>query len=136
VIRSKTICSPALTDPENKTPAGRVCQFIEKYCLVPEGALVGKPIKLLQFQIDFIEAVYNNPSGTSRAYLSIARKNGKSSLIAAIALAHIVGPQASGGRMACITPDQPSGLRPSQSCHAGGPNFGHGSVPGVGAGTS
>jgi phage terminase large subunit-like protein len=60
----------------------------------PEGALVGRPIELLPFQKAFIKAIYDNPAGTSRAYLSIARKNGKSSLIAAIALAHIVGPQA------------------------------------------
>jgi phage terminase large subunit-like protein len=71
-----------------------VCDFIETYCRVPEGALVGRPIKLLEFQQKFIEAVSDNRAGTSRAYLSIARKNGKSSLIAAIALAHIVGPQA------------------------------------------
>ena len=51
-------------------------------------------MRLLPFQRAFIEAVYDNPAGTSRAYLSIARKNGKSSLTAAIALAHIVGPQA------------------------------------------
>jgi phage terminase large subunit-like protein len=61
---------------------------------VPEGALVGKKMELLPFQKDFIEAIYDNRHGTSRAYLSIARKNGKSSLIAAIALAHIVGPEA------------------------------------------
>ena len=38
--------------------------------------------------------VYDNPAGTSRAYMSVARKNGKSALIAAILLAHIVGPEA------------------------------------------
>ena len=49
---------------------------------------------LLPFQRAFITAIYDNPAGTSRAYLSVARKNGKSALIAAIALAHIVGPEA------------------------------------------
>jgi phage terminase large subunit-like protein len=38
--------------------------------------------------------VFDNPHGTSRAYLSVARKNGKSALIAAILLAHLVGPEA------------------------------------------
>jgi phage terminase large subunit-like protein len=47
----------------------------------------------MDFQKRFITAIYDNLSGTTRAYLSIARKNGKSSLIA-IALAHIVGPEA------------------------------------------
>jgi phage terminase large subunit-like protein len=61
-------------------------------------------MRLMEFQRRFICAIYDNSAGTTR-YLSIARKNGKSALIAAIALAHIVGPEAklnsqiiSGGR--------------------------------------
>jgi phage terminase large subunit-like protein len=72
----------------------KVIQFIETYCRVPEGKLVGKPIQLMKFQKDFIEDIYDNSAGTTRTYLLIARRNGKSSLIAAIALAHIVGPEA------------------------------------------
>lgn len=72
----------------------RVIRFIEQYLCVPEGKHVGKPLRLMAFQKDFIRAIYDNPAGTSRAYLSIARKNGKSALIAALALAHIVGPEA------------------------------------------
>jgi|TARA_B100001094_G_C17859741_1_gene636837 phage terminase large subunit-like protein len=45
----------------------------------------------MKFQKQFILDVYDNPHGTSRAYLSVARKNGKLALIAAVALAHIVG---------------------------------------------
>lgn len=71
-----------------------ICLFIENYCLIPEGQHVGKPMKLLPFQKKFILDVYDNKHGTSRAYLSVARKNGKSALIAAILLAHIVGPEA------------------------------------------
>ena len=71
-----------------------VCDFVEKYCLIPEGSKVGQPMKLLPFQRQFILDVFDNPSGTSRAYLSVARKNGKSALIAAIVLAHLVGPMA------------------------------------------
>lgn len=62
--------------------------------MIPEGQYVGQPMKLLPFQKKFILDVYDNPAGTSRAYLSVARKNGKSALIAAILLAHIVGPEA------------------------------------------
>lgn len=76
------------------TRGERVCAFIEKYCRVPEGAQVGKPIKLADFQRRFILAIYDNPSGTRRAYLAIARKNGKSALIACLLLAHLVGPEA------------------------------------------
>ena len=72
----------------------RVCKFIEEFCLVPEGKFVGKPMKLMPFQRKFIMDIYNNPKGTSRAYLSVARKNGKSALIAGILLAHLVGPEA------------------------------------------
>jgi len=71
-----------------------VCDFVEKYCRIPEGSKVGQPMKLLPFQRQFILDVFDNPSGTSRAYLSVARKNGKSALIAAIVLAHLVGPMA------------------------------------------
>ena len=76
------------------TRGEKVCQFIERYCLIPEGSKVGQPFKLLDFQRKFVLDVYDNPEGTSRAYLSVARKNGKSALIAAIVLAHLVGPEA------------------------------------------
>lgn len=76
------------------TRGERVIAFIHKYCLVPEGKLVGKPMQLDEFQQKFILQVYDNPAGTSEGILSIARKNGKSGLIAAILLAHIAGPEA------------------------------------------
>lgn len=76
------------------TRAERVIAFIERFCVTPEGAHVGKPLKLADFQKEFIRAVYDNPAGTRRAYLSIARKNGKSGCIAALLLAHLVGPEA------------------------------------------
>ncbi|CDM23864.1 Phage terminase, large subunit [Castellaniella defragrans 65Phen] len=71
-----------------------VIKFIERYCRVPEGALVGSPMKLATFQKRFICDVYDNPAGTRRAILSIARKNGKTGLIAGLLLAHLVGPEA------------------------------------------
>ncbi|MCC8618916.1 terminase large subunit [Xanthomonas vesicatoria] len=74
--------------------AGRVIAFIEKYCLTPDGAKVGEPMILAEFQKDFIRDVYDNPADTRRAYLSIGRKNGKTGLIAALLLAHLVGPEA------------------------------------------
>lgn len=76
------------------TRGERVCAFIERYCRAPEGAHVGEPIKLAAFQRRFILAVYDNPKGTRKAYLAIARKNGKSALIACLLLAHLVGPEA------------------------------------------
>ena len=76
------------------TRGERVCKFVESYCRVPEGTHVGQPMRLLEFQRRFILDIYDNPAGTSRAYLSIARKNGKSATIAALVLAHLVGPVA------------------------------------------
>lgn len=78
----------------SKARADRVIAFIERYLLIPEGAHVGKPVKLAPFQKKFIRAIYGNTHGTRRAYLSIARKNGKTALIAGIMLAHLVGPEA------------------------------------------
>lgn len=74
--------------------ADRVIAFVEKYVLNPEGEHIGKPMKLLPFQLKFIRDVYSNPVGTHTAILSIARKNGKTALIAAILLAHLCGPEA------------------------------------------
>ena len=76
------------------TRAERVIAFVERYCRAPEGKLVGQPMVLDDFQKRFIREVYDNPHGTRRAILSIARKNGKSGLIAGILLAHLVGPEA------------------------------------------
>ncbi|WP_312844144.1 terminase large subunit [Diaphorobacter nitroreducens] len=74
--------------------AARVIEFIQRFCVTPEGAEVGKPLVLADFQKQFIRDVYDNPHGTRRAILSIARKNGKSGLIAGLLLAHLVGPEA------------------------------------------
>lgn len=78
------------------TRGEKVCAFIEKYCRQPEGdaGKVGAPIRLEPFQRKFILAIYDNPVGTHSAYLSIARKNGKTALIASLLLAHLVGPEA------------------------------------------
>lgn len=76
------------------TRADRVIKFIEEFCRVPEGSNVGERIVLAEFQKSFIRAIYDNPDGTLHAYLCIARKNGKTALIAAIFLAHLVGPEA------------------------------------------
>lgn len=76
------------------TRGEKVIAFIERYCLVPEGKHIGKPLRLEPFQKKFILEIYDNPLGTHSAYLSIARKNGKSGLIAGLLLAHLCGPEA------------------------------------------
>lgn len=74
--------------------ADDIIEFVETYCLIPDGEHVGKPMRLADFQKEFIRAVYDNPAGTRKAFLSIARKNGKTGLIAGLLLAHLVGPEA------------------------------------------
>jgi phage terminase large subunit-like protein len=76
------------------TTGDKVIAFCEAYLRVPEGAHVGHPMQLAEFQKQFIRDIYDNPHKTRRAYLAIARKNGKTALIAAILLAHLVGPVA------------------------------------------
>lgn len=76
------------------TRGERVCAFLEKYCIVPEGSRVGQPMRLDPFQREFILRVYDNPAGTELAILSIAKKNAKTCLIAALVLAHVAGPEA------------------------------------------
>lgn len=76
------------------TRAERVIEFVHRYLVVPEGDLIGKPIRLDEWQQRFIRDIYDNPAGTRRAFLSIARKNGKTGTIACLLLAHIVGPEA------------------------------------------
>lgn len=83
-----------MNDVRKLTRGEKVIAFIENFCKVPEGWLVGQPMRLDQFQKKFIIDVYDNQQGTTNAYLSIARKNGKTGLIAGIMLAHLVGPEA------------------------------------------
>lgn len=84
----------ATKKPRKLTRGERVCAFVERYLIVAEGDLIRKPIKLEPFQRQFIIEVYDNPVGTRRAFLSIARKNAKTATIACLLLAHIVGPEA------------------------------------------
>ncbi len=58
--------------------------------IVPSGDLAGQPLRLAGFQKDFIRAAF--APGVRLAILSVARKNGKTCGIAAIALAALLGP--------------------------------------------
>jgi len=49
------------------TRGEKVCQFIERYCLIPEGSKVGNPIWLLDFQ-RFFRDIYDNSAAISRAW--------------------------------------------------------------------
>lgn len=84
--------------PQGRVRAKRVVDFIEQLT-VPSGKGQGKPFKLRPWQKKFIRECYepthrDGRRAVRRAILSMARKNGKTALIAAIALAHLVGPEA------------------------------------------
>lgn len=74
--------------------ADKVIEFIE-YLTVPSGVGAGEEFKLRPFQKRFIRDVYEPHIGgrrcVRRAILSIGRKNGKSALIACLALNHLMG---------------------------------------------
>lgn len=79
---------------KTETRAHRNIRWIERHCRVPEGKDVGKPLKLRSWQKDALVKIYDNPHGTRRAIFSVAKKNGKTSLIACLLLLHLAGPEA------------------------------------------
>jgi phage terminase large subunit-like protein len=81
--------------PRGPVTAADVVAFIEQTCIVPEGKLVGQPLKLQPWQKDILTAIYDNEHGaTRRAIVSMGRKNAKTSLAACLLLAHLCGPPA------------------------------------------
>lgn len=74
-----------------KTRGDRNIEWIEKYCCVPEGLDLGKPVKLRIWQRREIRKIYDNPNGTRRAIISFGRKNGKTALAAFLLLLHLCG---------------------------------------------
>jgi phage terminase large subunit-like protein len=72
--------------------ARRNIAWIERYCCVPEGKDVGKPVKLRAWQRKEIGKIYGSP--TRRAIISFGRKNGKTALAAFLLLLHLCGPEA------------------------------------------
>ena len=74
------------------TRGDRNIAWIESHCRIPEGRLVGRPVKLCQFQREVIKGIYDSP--TRRAIISFGRKNAKTTLSAFLLLLHLCGPEA------------------------------------------
>src|SRR5262245_11898596 len=94
--------SRASSGKVERTAAGKqraraVIDFIERLT-IPSGTGQGTSFKLDPWQVKFIRDIYEPQRAgrrvVRRAILSIARKNGKTALIAALVLAHLVGPEA------------------------------------------
>ncbi len=76
------------------TRAERNIDWIQRYCRIPEGKDVGKPVVLREWQKREIRKIYDNPHGTRRAIVSFGRKNAKTTLAAFLLLLHTCGPEA------------------------------------------
>ncbi len=82
---------PAAAKEDKRSDAEKVCEFIEQFLIVPEGADVGQPVVLRPWQREIIEGIYE--PDVRRVIISLARKNGKTALVAMLVLAHLIGPQ-------------------------------------------
>jgi phage terminase large subunit-like protein len=76
--------------------AERVIAFIESLKLTA-GRFAGRRFHLREWQKDFIRKIYRTKAGrrlVRTALITMGRKNGKTQLAAALALCHLVGPEA------------------------------------------
>jgi phage terminase large subunit-like protein len=68
--------------------------WIEANCVLPSGERIGRPFRLMPWQKDWINELYAcDAKGTLRyrwSLLGIPKKNGKSTMIAALALYHLM----------------------------------------------
>jgi phage terminase large subunit-like protein len=74
------------------TRAERNIAWIEKYCRVPEGAMVGQQVRLRPWQQDILRGIYDADPPLRRAIISFPRKNGKTGLSSMLLLLHLAGP--------------------------------------------
>ena len=95
-LEAQATNNPHIWEAEGLSRAERVIRFIESLPVV-EGLLIGTTIKLLPFQKKFLKAVYKVDKRGNRpirqAVLSLPRKQGKTTLLAGMCLAHILGPE-------------------------------------------
>jgi len=81
------------TLPYEKLTAGeKVLRFGKDYLVFPEGKAAGKPLLLDVFQQAFIIACFDAPKHIDKALLSMARRGGKTLVMALIGLAFTIGP--------------------------------------------
>jgi len=98
-VRDAILCGPIpkvrnWKTAVNLTDGEKVLRFAYEYMVFPEGKMIGKPLELDIYQQAFILAVFDAPHHVSKAILSVARRNGKTLVMAVIALAFIIGPHA------------------------------------------
>src|SRR5262245_19251989 len=84
-------------DLKRKSRADAVISFLESLPIT-KGILVGKTMTLLPGQRDFVQTIYGRLDEDKRRKISIAiksepRGNGKTGLLAGLALCHLLGPE-------------------------------------------
>ena len=84
---------------KKKTPPTHgsfVAEFVESFCRVPAGELAGQTMALLPFQRELVDNLFQiGPDGIRsyrRAFIGMPRGNGKSGLVAALALFGLFDP--------------------------------------------
>lgn len=84
---------PTITDVEvPEDPAQAIVEWCPVHLRVPTGRLMSAPFEIADWQADWLRGAL--APGIMEAGLSVARKNGKSGLIAVALLAHLAGPLA------------------------------------------
>ena len=83
--------APKLTPPDwPDDPGAALAEWSAAKLVVPSGRLRGQPFELAPFQVDWLRGALADD--TTEAALSIARKNGKSGLVAVLLLGFLAGP--------------------------------------------
>lgn len=75
-----------------ETRGERNIRWIETNCRIPDGKLVGRPVRLTDAQKGWVRQMYDTPTRTF--ILSMARKNAKTATSAFLLLLHLCGPEA------------------------------------------
>ena len=100
-------------------PADELAAWCKRRLKIPAGhELAGKPMELPRFALDFLRDALQPDCKTG--YLLVARKNSKSSSLAAFILAHIAdgGPlRKAGFRCAVVSITKPKAAELKQQCH-------------------
>jgi phage terminase large subunit-like protein len=96
--RPSVIKVPASVWKRKRSRVSRVVSFLESLPIT-KGIYAGRKMKLLPGQRRFIEAIYGRLSPDGRRQIRIAiksepRGNGKTGLLAGLAMAHLLGPEA------------------------------------------
>lgn len=77
---------------KKQTRGERNIAWIQAHCRIPDGKLVGQPVKLTSAQKGWIKQIYDTPTRTF--ILSMARKNAKTATSSFLLLLHLCGPEA------------------------------------------